>query len=86
MYRNCEEMPEIGRVLKDGVPNRGKGPRCEECGAALESGERAFSWAGVRGRMVVVCEDCFRGFFDGLSLDEKAALAGSETIVIGKGA
>lgn len=86
MYRNCEEMPEIGRMLRDGAPNGGKGPRCEECGAVLEPGERAFSWAGVRGREVLVCEVCFRGLFDELSIDEKAALAGSEAVVIGKGA
>lgn len=86
MYRLCEEMPELRRAMRNGSPAAGVSARCAECGAPLPFGESAFSWTGARGKTALVCRECFLGLFDELSIEEKAALAGSETVVIGKGA
>lgn len=86
MYRLCEEMPELRRAMRNGNPTAVSRAQCAECGAPLPAGERAFSWTGARGKTAIVCRECFLGLFDELSIEEKAALAGSETVVIGKGA
>lgn len=83
MYRKCSENPETERLIRYGGTDTGRRPGCGECGAAFARGERVFSWAGPRGRETFVCRQCFCELFDELSIEEKAALAGSETVVVG---
>lgn len=85
MFRNCKERPDIVCIVSTGYACGGlTASKCGECGSEIYRGESAYSWIGRRGQEIFVCESCFCELFDELDMQEKAALIGSERIIIGE--